>query len=110
MSENKLSEILDILDKLQFFQGQRAGRELWNDKPQKVQDEDLENFNQDIEKIRNYAKCKDKVLQEIVERLEKEKTKKYKDWNKTSHFQDLGGYRECERIIKIVKEVGGMNE
>ena len=50
-----------------------------------------------------------KPMQDIVERLEEEKAKKYKDWNKTSHFQDLGGYRECEHIIEIVKEVGGMN-
>lgn len=29
---------LEVLDKLSFFGGQRAGRELWNDKPREVQD------------------------------------------------------------------------
>lgn len=48
------SEILDTLDKMQFFLGQRAGRELWNDKPEDVQEKDLENFNRDIEKIKEY--------------------------------------------------------
>ena len=39
----------DILEKLSFFYGQRAGRELWNDKPRKVQDEDIASFNRDMD-------------------------------------------------------------
>lgn len=50
----KKSEILDTLDKMQFFLGQRAGRELWNDKPEDIQEKDLENFNRDIQKIKEY--------------------------------------------------------
>ncbi len=46
------NEAMEILDKLEFFCGQRAGRELWNEKPINVQDEDIANFNQDIESIR----------------------------------------------------------
>lgn len=42
----------EVLDKLQFFGGQRAGRELWNDKPREVQDEDIATFNRDIEYLR----------------------------------------------------------
>ena len=43
---------LEVLDKLSFFGGQRAGRELWNDKPREVQDEDIASFNRDIEWLR----------------------------------------------------------
>lgn len=43
---------LEVLDKLSFFGGQRAGRELWNDKPREVQDEDIANFNRDIEYLK----------------------------------------------------------
>ena len=43
---------LEVLDKLSFFGGQRAGRELWNDKPREVQDEDIASFNRDIEYLR----------------------------------------------------------
>lgn len=53
----RLSErikVVDILDKMSFFQGQRAGRELWNDKPRNVQEKDLDNFNRDIRTIRDY--------------------------------------------------------
>lgn len=50
----RLKTVVDILDKVEFFQGQRAGRELWNDKPVEVQEEDLENFKRDINTIRSY--------------------------------------------------------
>lgn len=43
----------DILDKWQFFQGQRAGRELWAHKPKEVQDQDIADFNRDIEIVRS---------------------------------------------------------
>lgn len=43
----------DILDKWQFFQGQRAGRELWSHKPKDVQDQDIADFNRDVEIVRS---------------------------------------------------------
>ena len=46
----------EVLDKLQFFGGQRAGRELWNDKTREVQDEDIASFNRDIEWIRDFIR------------------------------------------------------
>lgn len=46
------SEAIELLDKMQFFGGQRAGRELWADKPKEVQDADLAAFNRDIELLR----------------------------------------------------------
>ena len=49
----ELEKVMEILDKLSFFGGQRAGRELWNDKPREVQDEDIESFNRDIEYLRD---------------------------------------------------------
>ena len=54
MIDVKREEVVDILDKMEFFQGQRAGRELWNDKPVEVQEMDLESFNRDIRTIRDY--------------------------------------------------------
>ena len=47
---------IEVLDKLSFFGGQRAGRELWNDKPRKVQDEDISSFNRDIEYLRDFIR------------------------------------------------------
>ena len=48
----ELEKAIEILDKLSFFGGQRAGRELWNDKLREVQDEDIASFNRDIEWLR----------------------------------------------------------
>lgn len=54
--EYALEQILDILEKFKFFQGQRAGRELWNIKPKDVQDQDLKDFNCGIEKVISFLK------------------------------------------------------
>ena len=56
MNSKEIFKCLELLDKFQFFQGQRAGRELWNDKPVEIQNEDIKNFNKDIEFIRNVLK------------------------------------------------------
>lgn len=52
----ELEKAIEILDKLSFFGGQRAGRELWNDKPREVQDEDIASFNRDIEYLRDFIR------------------------------------------------------
>ena len=52
ITRENIIKCLDILNKWQFFQGQRAGRELWNDKPREVQDKDIENFNKDLDFLR----------------------------------------------------------
>lgn len=52
MSMTREEKALDILDKWEFFFGQRAGRELWGDKPKAVQDQDIANFNRDMKIIR----------------------------------------------------------
>ena len=48
----ELEKAIEILNKLSFFGGQRAGRELWNDKTREVQDEDIASFNRDIEYLK----------------------------------------------------------
>lgn len=50
----KQEKVFDIINKFEFFQGQRAGRELWNDKPKEVQDKDIADFVRDINYIRSY--------------------------------------------------------
>lgn len=55
MKLNK-EQAMDILDKFYFFQGQRAGRELWNDKPFEVQEQDIANFSRDVALIKSYIK------------------------------------------------------
>ena len=48
------TEAIDIVEKFEFFQGQRAGRELWAEKPRNVQDKDLKNFVEDCLKLKEF--------------------------------------------------------
>lgn len=64
---------IDILDKIDFFQGQRAGRELWNEKSRYVQEIDLKNFQEDVALLREYIADvvpKSEVASEIFEDLQ----------------------------------------
>ena len=62
MSNISAKEVLEILDKLEFFQGQRAGRELWANKSESLQDTDIANFNRDINTIKEFFKGSSKNL------------------------------------------------
>lgn len=66
-------ELFNIIDKLQFFGGQRAGRELWNDKPREVQDADIENFNRDLDTLRaalpRWISVEDRMPEDVGEVL-----------------------------------------
>lgn len=48
-------EVIDILDKWEFFYGQKAGRDLWADKPYDIQMKDLIAFDRDINKVRDFV-------------------------------------------------------
>ena len=52
--ENKLDKVLDILNKFEFFYGQRAGRELWADKSVEVQNQDISDFVNNIKYIKDF--------------------------------------------------------
>ena len=53
-SPDEIKKGLECLDKMQFFMGQRAGRELWMEKPKDVQDSDLEQYNRDVDTVRAF--------------------------------------------------------
>ncbi len=55
---SEIERALDILDKWEFFYGQRAGRELWSDKPVEVQNKDIADFNRDIALVRSQLREK----------------------------------------------------
>lgn len=65
----ELEKAIEILNKLSFFGG-RAGRELWNEKPRKIQDEDIASFNRDIEYLKGIIrKCMNDGWIPVEERL-----------------------------------------
>ena len=61
---------LDILDKMDFFQGQRAGRELWNDKPFEVQEQDIADFSQGVATVKKVIEDALALLREKDARIE----------------------------------------
>ncbi len=61
-------QAIDILERFDFFQGQRAGRELWNSKPFDVQEQDIAKFSQDVASLKNYIKELTKENEAISER------------------------------------------
>lgn len=54
MTDNEVAKALDILEKHEFFGGQRAGRELWSKKPVDVQNEDIEDFVKDFAYLKDF--------------------------------------------------------
>lgn len=77
----ELEKAIEILDKLSFFGGQRAGRELWNDKPREVQDEDIANFNRDVEWLKDFICRMDAGWIPVDERLPEESLNSVIGWD-----------------------------
>lgn len=100
----------NALDKIQFFQGQRAGRELWNDKPANVQDEDLAAFNRDIDSVRDYIISLEKEvmnlrnqraqLRELISTLSKDKSEIERKALEEV-FSELITYAEAEHLMGL---------
>lgn len=61
MTDNEVAKALDILEKHEFFVGQRAGRELWSKKPVDVQNKDIEDF------VKDFAYLKDLINRQKAE-------------------------------------------
>ena len=91
--KEKQEKVFDILDKMELFQGQRAGRELWNDKPKEVQDKDISDFVRDINYIRSYLQDSVVLSREEICEL---KCQAEEDFNKA---YDLGSKETAEKIL-----------
>lgn len=87
---DEIKKGLECLDKMQFFMGQRAGRELWNEKPHDVQEQDLEQYNRDVEKVRA-------LIQQLEAELSDAK-------NNHQHTIDIaeGMKSQIEKLKKVV--------
>ena len=66
----KLYTALDKLNKLDFFYGQRAGRELWFSKPVDVQDADIKSFVNDIKFIKDFINEQNDTIKHLKDFIE----------------------------------------
>ena len=97
--KEKQEKVFDILNKFEFFHGQRAGRELWNDKPKEVQDKDISDFIKDINYIRSYLQDSVVLSVEEYEML----VNQYKNLEiKYSNLCD--NYRLCKDANETLKQ------
>ena len=67
-----VEEIMDGLERLRFF-NQRAGRELWADKPKEVQEQDIANA--------------DKVYSDALELLKEQRKTGYWEWKTFDYYR-----------------------
>lgn len=61
----------DALCQIQFFMGQRAGRELWVEKPHDIQEKDLDCFNRNVETVRAYIQQLERERDALLDALKK---------------------------------------
>ena len=67
-ADNEIIKANDILDKFDFF-NQRAGRELYNDKPVIVQNEDIRNFENDVKFLKDFINRQQAEIERLKEAL-----------------------------------------
>jgi hypothetical protein len=89
MTDNEIIKAWDILAKLDFFYGQRAGMELWFEKPIDIQDEDIRNFSNDVAFLKDFIN----IQNAEVER-----------WREESGKQGVLWARHFEGIFETAKE------
>lgn len=97
-TEEEIIKANNILDKLDFF-NQRAGRELWNEKPVEIQDVDIRNREEDIKFLKDLINRQ----QSEIKRLKSANDEKFRQWDmlaeKTKqHYANL--YEEAKDILK----------
>ena len=79
VAEEEHYRALECLEKMQFFMGQRAGRELWMSKPKNVQDVDIEQYNHDIETVIHYIQQLENQIGELTEKVEQLEAEQQKE-------------------------------
>lgn len=109
LTDKEIKKALETLEKLDFFYGQRAGRELWNKKPVDVQNKDIKNFSKDIEFLKdliNRQEAENESLKAEVERLKanEEMAEGYAD--ALVEYTKAEAYKECiEKAVERVEKV-----
>lgn len=105
----KQEKVFDILNKFEFFQGQRAGRELWNDKPKEVQDKDIADFIKDINYIRSYLQNSIVLSREEYERITKELVTEQRATEIAKEYFEKMRKETAEKIYTKIKDSSLMN-
>lgn len=79
MADNEIMKAFDILDKFEFFGGQRAGRELWFNKPTDIQNKDIGAFLRDLDFLKQFINRQKAEVERLENSLaiSKKETRRY---------------------------------
>lgn len=97
MKTDDVLKALEICEKLCFFGGQRAGRELWFSKPVDVQNKDIADFERDVTFLKDFIadlEAKNKICAEVIARQDKE----IENLSKV-----VANYESCLRSVEVIK-------
>ena len=110
MTDNKIIKAFDILDKFEFFEGQRAGRELWFNKPTDIQDKDIVAFLRDLDFLKDFIKSQQVENEKLKSELKRvhEKIGRLNEKAHTHHCRWLGNCYDIEAIE--VKDIDNLLE
>lgn len=100
--KEKQTKVFDILDKIEFFQGQRAGRELWNNKSKEVQDKDIADFIKDINYIRSYLQNSVVLSREEYKRITTELVTEQRATEIAKEYFEKIRKETAEKIFKML--------
>ena len=110
-------KVFDILNKLEFMVGQRAGRELWFDKPREVQDQDIANFVKDINYIRDYLQNNVVLTREeyidlsrnyVGEQIAQARKKTAMEIYRKADEICTGSQNDGDKILAMIKDTFGL--
>ena len=101
MENLNAEQIIVILDKMDFFQGQRAGRELWNEKPFEVQEQDIANFSRDISLVKEYINSQNQRIKELAEKNERLRVENEIKTQKRENIFEIGNAYKRGRTVGV---------
>lgn len=109
MTDNEIIKAFDILEKMEFFGGQRAGRELWFNKPIDIQNKDIGGFLRDIDFLKIFINRQQAEIERLKDEVSKARRKALLE--ASSKFAGHSDYHGDTILCKLIcmsegKEVG----
>jgi predicted RNase H-like nuclease (RuvC/YqgF family) len=107
MTDNEIVKAIDILEKFDFFYGQRAGRELWAEKPFEVQDEDIKNFSRDVVFLKDFINRQKETIEQLQTALFKcgEDAVEIENYKKIAEYQQSLSMDRGFEIKRLKEEI-----
>ena len=110
-TDDEIIKAVDICDKFDFFGGQRAGRELWFEKPVEIQDDDIRRFAEDVQFVKSVINRQKAEIERLRETIVKGDWSSYtarvatEAWHRTNSEHIRRIEAEIERLERLRAEL-----